>query len=193
MKASGSPQPIPGRCNARTRGGGYCQNPPVTGKTRCRMHGGAVGSGRPPIHGLYSKSLRASLADKYTAFLGTDYKDLSNELAIARALLSEYLGRFSDGVRLKGEDIQDLSMLIDRIGKLSERMSRIESRSALTAREIKLLELIIARELTGLLGEEKAAAFVEHIESVLSGEGLLTAPAQIIEGQLTGQNDSQET
>ena len=28
-------------CGAKTRGGGTCKNPPVTGATRCRMHGGA--------------------------------------------------------------------------------------------------------------------------------------------------------
>src|SRR5262249_36413089 len=35
------------RCGARTRSGRPCQLPPVTGKTRCRMHGGAAGSGAP--------------------------------------------------------------------------------------------------------------------------------------------------
>ena len=35
------------RCLARTRRGTPCQSPAVTGKTRCRMHGGAAGSGAP--------------------------------------------------------------------------------------------------------------------------------------------------
>ncbi|WFU34880.1 HGGxSTG domain-containing protein [Bradyrhizobium brasilense] len=35
------------RCGARTRGGGSCRAPAVRGKTRCRMHGGAKGSGAP--------------------------------------------------------------------------------------------------------------------------------------------------
>lgn len=34
-------------CGAKTRGGSPCKNPPVTGKRRCRMHGGANGSGAP--------------------------------------------------------------------------------------------------------------------------------------------------
>ena len=33
------------RCGARTRKGTPCQSPAVTGKTRCRMHGGGRGSG----------------------------------------------------------------------------------------------------------------------------------------------------
>lgn len=49
------------RCGARTRLGTSCQAPAVSGKRRCRMHGGAKGSGAPEgnhnalIHGLYSK------------------------------------------------------------------------------------------------------------------------------------------
>jgi hypothetical protein len=37
----------PLRCLARTRSGGRCQSLPVKGKKRCRMHGGAPGSGAP--------------------------------------------------------------------------------------------------------------------------------------------------
>lgn len=33
------------RCGARTRQGGACKSPAVAGKARCRMHGGARGSG----------------------------------------------------------------------------------------------------------------------------------------------------
>jgi hypothetical protein len=35
------------RCNARTRRGTPCQSPAVKGRKRCRMHGGAEGSGGP--------------------------------------------------------------------------------------------------------------------------------------------------
>lgn len=48
------------RCGARTRAGTPCQSPAVTGKKRCRMHGGAKGSGAPKgnnnalKHGLYT-------------------------------------------------------------------------------------------------------------------------------------------
>jgi hypothetical protein len=35
------------RCGAKTRGGGACRAPAVHGRKRCRMHGGAVGSGAP--------------------------------------------------------------------------------------------------------------------------------------------------
>lgn len=35
------------RCGAKTRGGTPCRSPAVRGKRRCRMHGGAAGSGAP--------------------------------------------------------------------------------------------------------------------------------------------------
>jgi hypothetical protein len=33
------------RCGAQTRTGGACRSPAVAGRARCRMHGGAKGSG----------------------------------------------------------------------------------------------------------------------------------------------------
>jgi glucans biosynthesis protein len=33
------------RCGAKTRRGTSCQSPAVNGRKRCRMHGGAAGSG----------------------------------------------------------------------------------------------------------------------------------------------------
>jgi uncharacterized protein YjcR len=35
------------RCGARTRKNTFCLSPAVAGKKRCRMHGGAEGSGAP--------------------------------------------------------------------------------------------------------------------------------------------------
>jgi len=49
------------RCGAKTRSGGPCRSPAVSGKKRCRMHGGAPGSGAPKQnqnalkHGLFTQ------------------------------------------------------------------------------------------------------------------------------------------
>ena len=49
------------RCGAKTRVGRPCQAPIVRGKKRCRMHGGAAGSGAPIgnknalKHGMYTR------------------------------------------------------------------------------------------------------------------------------------------
>ena len=61
------------RCGAKTRKGGSCRAPAVTGKKRCRMHGGAKGSGAPQgnsnavKHGGFTKEWlerRAMLRDQ---------------------------------------------------------------------------------------------------------------------------------
>jgi uncharacterized protein YjcR len=49
------------RCGAKTRAGTSCKSPAVQGKKRCRMHGGASGSGAPKQnknalkHGMFTK------------------------------------------------------------------------------------------------------------------------------------------
>jgi uncharacterized protein YjcR len=49
------------RCGARTRSGKPCRSQAVAGKRRCRMHGGASGSGAPRgnknafKHGIYTR------------------------------------------------------------------------------------------------------------------------------------------
>jgi hypothetical protein len=49
------------RCGAKTRCGGACRSPTVHDKKRCRMHGGAPGSGAPRAnqnarkHGLFTR------------------------------------------------------------------------------------------------------------------------------------------
>lgn len=52
------------RCCARTRSGMLCQSPAVSGKSRCRMHGGAAGSGAPrgSQNGRYRHGLRTQAA-----------------------------------------------------------------------------------------------------------------------------------
>lgn len=56
-----SPEPIPGRCGARTRGDepGYCARFPESGRTRCRLHGGAT----PRVHVRASPETKARLAE----------------------------------------------------------------------------------------------------------------------------------
>jgi hypothetical protein len=49
------------RCGAKTRSGKPCMSPAVSGKKRCRMHGGAPGTGAPRgnknalKHGRYTR------------------------------------------------------------------------------------------------------------------------------------------
>lgn len=56
-----APMMTSARCGAKTRSGKPCRSPAVQGKGRCRMHGGAKGSGAPKgnrnalKHGLYTR------------------------------------------------------------------------------------------------------------------------------------------
>lgn len=71
------------RCGARTRRGGACLAPAMRRKRRCRMHGGAKGSGAPRAnrnarkHGLFT---RDAIAER------REIRALLNE---ARKLLEE--------------------------------------------------------------------------------------------------------
>jgi hypothetical protein len=56
------------RCGARTRGGPPCQKAAMRGKKRCRLHGGAPGSGGPTgeRNGAYrhGRATRASVEER---------------------------------------------------------------------------------------------------------------------------------
>ena len=43
-----------------------CKAPAVKGKTKCRFHGGAKGSGRPIVHGRETREKRAERSAKLT-------------------------------------------------------------------------------------------------------------------------------
>lgn len=72
------------RCGAKTRSGQPCRSPAVQGKRRCRMHGGAAGSGAPRgnknalKHGLYTQSIRS--AEKKIQALIRKSRDLLLEI-----------------------------------------------------------------------------------------------------------------
>lgn len=169
---------LPGRCNAKTRSGGYCTNWPVQGKKRCRMHGAFAG--RPVVTGRYSRVLRESLQTKYRQFLqDNDYRELRCEVAIQRALLSEYLARFRENVALTALDIARLFDWLDKIGRMVERVNRIEVSTALTAREIEFLEVIIVNLLMDYLPKEKRAEFADRLADALGSEGFALPAPQV--------------
>ena len=63
MHRQPSPMHLSPRCGARTRSGSPCRSPAVKGRGRCRMHGGATGSGAQAgnrnalKHGRYTREL----------------------------------------------------------------------------------------------------------------------------------------
>jgi hypothetical protein len=69
------------RCGAKIRSGGLCRSPAVRGRKRCRMHGGAPGSGPPKgnrnarQHGLFTRDAIAE-RKRIQALLGEARKFL---------------------------------------------------------------------------------------------------------------------
>ena len=72
MKRNTLPMRMSLRCGAKTRGGTPCRAPAVAGKERCRMHGGAKGSGAPKgnrnawktgLHTAEEKEMRRRVRD----------------------------------------------------------------------------------------------------------------------------------
>lgn len=84
------------RCGAHSRRTGQpCKNRPVTGRTRCRMHGGTtpVGPAVPHFqHGRYSRALAGPLRERYERALGSaDRLSLADDVALAEARVDELL------------------------------------------------------------------------------------------------------
>jgi len=71
------------RCGAKTRSGGACRSPAVHGKKRCRMHGGAPGSGAPRTN------QNARTHGRFTGDAIAERKRIEAVLADARKLLQE--------------------------------------------------------------------------------------------------------
>lgn len=164
------PEPKEGRCNAKTRDGGHCRSWPtrLNGR-RCRMHGGAPGSGRPPIHGRYAKILRKEIRGVYLDMLHDepDHTSTVEEIALSRALLAEYLNRFQSGTLQSREEINQTVSWLDTISKLANRASLIESRSALTARHIAFLETMIIRLLSEYLSPDQRVEFGRRLSEMI--------------------------
>lgn len=71
-------------CGAKTRKGKACRNAPVYGKKRCRMHGGAKGSGAP------KGNQNALKHGRYTAERIARDKLLRDEIRLLEQPLKEY-------------------------------------------------------------------------------------------------------
>jgi hypothetical protein len=62
----------PRLCGAKTRSGGTCKLAPLTGQTRCKLHGGATPSGKDSPHfkhGFYAKALPKDLKANFEKLL----------------------------------------------------------------------------------------------------------------------------
>lgn len=88
-------------CGAKTRSGEPCKTAPVTGRARCRMHGGAQPVGiasANTVHGRYSKHLPTRMTAAYhDALADPDLIVLRGESAVLEARLADLLSRVDTG------------------------------------------------------------------------------------------------
>ena len=138
--AENSDSPMEGKlvCGAKTRSGGTCQKPPIKGKKRCRLHGGASnnpapkGNTRALKHGLYSSVISDEEKRLWEHIeLGT----IDDELRLARVKLRRLLafenaqntpqdaGGATNSSR-KGMTLEEVRVLTDGRSRQTEMVQR---------------------------------------------------------------------
>lgn len=128
-------------CGATNRQGTPCQRPAGWGTDhvgigKCKLHGGKT----PIKTGRYSEVLSQKLRGKIDAIQDPESMDLLDELVLQRALLAEYLSRF-DATNLQLFDISYAFSWLNDIGRMVERIAKMRNESALTAAEVKYLQV----------------------------------------------------
>lgn len=159
-----------GQCKAKAKGSGErCKNKATEGYEVCRIHGGATGTGRPPIHGRYSVTRRAGLQEKYQHFFDDpSVGDLRPELALLRATLQGYLDGFDIYGPIEEIHIGRVLEMVDAIGRMVERIAKILSTTALTQAELQLLQVTLIDAIEEFIPEpERRRAFVSRISGAL--------------------------
>ena len=133
------------------------------------MHGGNGRSGRPVIHGRYAKVLREDLRAQYEAELenATDLTDAREELAFMRTLCAEYQGRFVEGVPQPAEDVGRMIAWLSEVTRAVNRVSLVESRTALTSRQVQFLEAAIVGLISEFVPLDRRAAFGARLVEVV--------------------------
>jgi hypothetical protein len=170
-------------CNARTKSGdgtpndlevrdpspdhagpGYCER--KTSGGRCRSHG--RDAGRPPSHGLYS-ARREELREKLHDALDLDTPgNLWGEVAVLRALLSDYLGRLNE---VDGESIQDVTRLQAELRKTVDTINEMMVRSAPSEEEINTLITQFANILQRYVPEDDRHDALNELQSAVGDRG----------------------
>lgn len=158
------------QCNAKTRGGGRCKNPPVRGSKRCRMHGGnslrGINSPRYK-HGLYSKYAGQSLRDVLGDLEGVPSDELinpENEIRLMQALILSAQALKKGISDLK--DLDTMSKIIDRLVSAKQRsmVIQIEQRRLIPASDIEAFLAWLENLLIERVGDE-GYIIIDHLKT----------------------------
>lgn len=155
-------------CGAKTRNGTPCQRAPAVGRNRCKLHGGASLRGVASPHfktGRYSRYLPQDLAKRYHESLNDpDLLNLSSELSLIDARLTELLGRVTTG---------ESGALFRRLSSLWTEMTDADVRKDFDAQRAALHKIgeVIQRGLGDGAAWEEIDRLVERRRKLTESEG----------------------
>jgi hypothetical protein len=141
------------RCGGQTTAGGTCTqragwgtDHPGTG--RCKLHGGSV----PVKTGRYSKYLRGPFGEKVREHLNDPNPlDLTPEIALLRGHIDMVMDIMEREDRIpKESEMETLRQTLGSLQRLADTVSKIETRAALTTREM----VYVVTALADVLREE---------------------------------------
>ena len=155
---------------------GWGTDHPGTG--RCKLHGG----NNPIKHGRYSTVLRGELGKHIIEHMDDPNPlDLAPEMAVLRGQLTlwlDRLGEFDNGVT--PEQAAAIGMVVSGLQRLADTVSKIETRAALTTREMVYLvtsladilreEIEDADQLRRILGKMERRVLIRQVP-LLEGSG----------------------
>jgi len=159
------------KCGAKTRGGGTCQKPPVKGRTRCRLHGGATLKGSESAtykHGLYSKYAGPELQEVLAELDSVSSDELinpDNEIKLMQALILKCKGLQSATGDLR--DLDTISKVIERLITAKQRSQAImiEQQRLVPASDIERFLDWMEKLLTDRIGSDETYLIIEQLKT----------------------------
>lgn len=157
----------PRYCGAKRRGGGTCKLPPLTGKTRCRLHGGATPSGPQASrfkHGLYSKAVPKNLKQSFNNLI-SDPALLEGraEVALMQLRLTQLSGRVQSNE--SGRAWAQLKALFTRFKQANEEENQEGMLAALNE-----MSVLVDGEVNDEAAWEELSEFVEKATKIAERE-----------------------
>lgn len=152
-------------CGAKTRGGGKCKKPGSGVGGRCEIHGGAKGSGRPVIHGRFSKQLPPKLQAAYDrAEADERLLSLRADAALFEALIQECLPKLLDS----SEHAELWENAVAQFDEVTKALTAGDTKQARVS--LHLLGQVLKNGLGALNAETKALDLIERKSKILESE-----------------------
>ncbi len=162
-------------CGAKNRQGKPCQRPPLKGKKRCRLHGGATPSGPDSVHfkhGRYAEAFRGQMAVKFSAAKkDEDPLDLLPELNIMRVAVSELVEKTSGQRSPSPKHLVMVATLASDIIKAAAAIVKSRSEEALTRAEIVYIQTRMIQLMEKYVPDpDRRRAYLAEIRGLLPAE-----------------------